>query len=135
MTEEYKRDENGVYEELNPCLETSEEKCIFSEVESIKISIEDLNDRFERIADKIEDIKKPLDLEVRAARAIEVLDKFDNYMRNLEKSNIMVNELKGQVALVRASMNKADRYQQTIHEKYKKALKALALGMRDTDSE
>ncbi len=135
MTNKYKRDENGVYEELNPCLETSEEKCIFYEVESIKISIEDLNDRFERIADKIEDIKKPLDLEVRAARAIEILDKFDNYMRNLEKSNIMVNELKGQVALVRAAMNKTDTYQKSMHEKYKKALKALALGMRDTDSE
>jgi hypothetical protein len=120
--------------DLNDDNEMSEQKCIFSEVEDIKSSIEDLTDRFERIAYQIEDIKKPLDLEVRAARAIEVLDKFDNYMRNLEKCNIMVNELKGQVAIVRATMNKTEKYQQSMHEKYKKAMKILSQGMRDTDN-
>ncbi len=67
--------------------------------------------------------------------ADEYLDKFDNYMRNLEKANNMVNELKGQVALVRAAMNKTEKYQKDMHDKYKKAMKILFNGMRDTDSE
>lgn len=126
---------NETGHDLNGDIETSEEKCLFSEVNDIKITIEDMNARFARIEYKIDEIKKPLDLEITVSHAEQTLDKFDNYMRNLEKCNIMVNELKGQVALVRAAMNKTDRYQKSMHEKYKKAMKILYNGMRDTDSE
>jgi hypothetical protein len=121
--------------DLNNNNEISEPKCMFAEVEESKKSIEDLNNRFDSIIDLITDIKKPLDIELRVSHAQQTLDKFDNYMRNLEKCNIMVNELKGQVALVRAAMNKTDTYQKSMHEKYKKAMKILYNGMRDTDSE
>ena len=120
----------------------SDEECLFektakheAKIIELEEEIEDFKDRFDRIFDTISEIKKPLDLEVRSARAIEVLDKFDNYMKNLEKSNIMVNELKGQVALVRSSMLKTEKYQSSMHEKYKKAMKILFNGMKDTDSE
>ena len=80
-------DEEG--QELN-------QQCLFDEMAYLKCSIEKLHD-------EISEIKKPLDLEFRAARAIEVLDKFENYMKNIDKLNILVNEVKGLVACVRAA--------------------------------
>lgn len=101
---------------------------LFEEMEEIKCSLD-------RLHDNINEIKKPLDLENRAARAIEVLDKFEEYMKNIDKLNLMTNELKGQVSIIRAAMNKTEKYQTNMHEKYKKAIKILFNGMKDTDSE
>lgn len=121
--------------DLNNDNETTEERCLFSEVYDIKITIEDMNARFARIEYKIDEIKKPLDLELRVAQANATLDKFDNYMRNLEKCNIMVNELKGQVALVRSAIKAMQNEKYSINKRYQAALKSLFAGLKDTDSE
>lgn len=97
--------------------------------------LQELNSSLERLNDKVNEIKRPLDLEDRATLAVKILDKFDEYMKNVDKLNTIVNELKGQTSIVRAAMNKTEKYQSNLHEKYKKACKALFGGLKETDNE
>jgi prefoldin subunit 5 len=100
------------------------DQCLFEEIEELQSSLE-------RLHDKVNEIKKPLDLELRAARAIEVLDKFDVYMKNIDKLNVMVNELKGHTSLVRAWGNKTSKKEKDI----KHIITMIAALCKETDSE
>lgn len=83
--------------------------------DNILEEIKEINSRIDGLYDLIKDIKKPLDLEHRVSKAVEVLDKFEDYMKNVDRLNLMVNELKGQVALVRSWSNSMGRRDKNIN--------------------
>lgn len=97
--------------------------------------IDSINSRLDVLFDKLEDVKDTLNLEEKAELSTKILDKFDDYMRNIEKLNSMVNELKGQVAIVRAGMRHTQDESKQMHKRYKEALKGLFKGLQETDSE
>lgn len=51
---------------------------------------------------KVDKIVESVDLEERAIVCRAILDKFDDYMQNVGRLNMMINEFKGLVAIVRS---------------------------------
>jgi hypothetical protein len=100
------------------------DQCLFEEMEEIKSSLE-------RLHDKIQEIKRPLDLEVRVVRAIEVLDKFEDYMKNIDRLNVMVNEIKGQFSIFRSVQSRTAKRQKDI----KHIISMIAELCKESDSE
>jgi hypothetical protein len=100
---------NGVITEKHEGKDYDESKYeyIKSELEGIKKSIEDAfcsEDEYNtinRIHDKLNTL---LNDENRVKLSIATMDKFDDYMKNVDKLNLMVNEFKGCVSMARASI-------------------------------
>jgi hypothetical protein len=59
------------------------------------------SDSIDRLHDKLNSLLKDEDREEEVRLAIMTLDKFDEYMKNVDKLNAMVNEFKGCVAICR----------------------------------
>jgi cobalamin biosynthesis Co2+ chelatase CbiK len=59
---------------------------------------------FNSLNDKVEKLLNVQRYEERLSLARATLDKFDDYMKNVDKLNQMVNELKGVVSMARASI-------------------------------
>ena len=80
--------------ELKEMIKESIEEIFFSE---------DEYSPFNSLQDKINRLLDIHDYENRVDRAIPILEKYENYMKNIDRLNTMVNELKGQVAILRAN--------------------------------
>ncbi len=55
---------------------------------------------FNRLNDKLNQLIEVSRIEHRAAIGIKICDKFDDYMKNIDKLNAMVNEFKGLISIV-----------------------------------
>jgi hypothetical protein len=71
----------------------------FSKIEDIDININSLDDN-------VTELKKDKYRIERVQLANETLNKYENYINNIDRLNVMVNELKGCVGIIRA--NKED---------------------------
>jgi hypothetical protein len=54
------------------------------------------------------------------------LDKFDDYMKNVDKLNVMINEFKGLVAIVRGESRVYREQNQKLNKKLRDLLRILA---------
>lgn len=60
---------------------------------------------FNQLFDRIDKLTEVAQLEERAELAVKICDKFEDYMKNIDKLNSMINEFKGLVAIVRGQTN------------------------------
>lgn len=67
-------------------------------------SLEDENSSINIIHDKLNSLINDLDTQKAVAIAEKTLDKFDDYMKNIDKLNGMINEFKGCVSLARGAI-------------------------------
>lgn len=63
---------------------------------------EEENSRFNNLNDKINKLLEVKKCEDTMAISIQIADKFENYMKNVDKLNQMINEFKGCVAIARS---------------------------------
>lgn len=66
---------------------------------------EKINDSLDEIHDSLKEIYKSHQAVDDYAKMQKIADKFDDYMKNLDKLNSLVNEFKGCVSMARASLN------------------------------
>jgi hypothetical protein len=67
-------------------------------------SSEDENNSINRIHDKLDTLLNDGAREEKVRLALKTLDKFEDYMKNVDKLNAMVNEFKGCISMARATM-------------------------------
>lgn len=90
--------------------ETRKIEDIENSIEQVKESIEeafcseDENSSINRIHDKLNALMKGGELLKQAELSEKTLDKFEDYMKNVDKLNSMINEFKGCVAISRAAI-------------------------------
>ncbi len=100
------------YEEMKEIIKEAIEDIFFSEDEFSP---------FNSLNDKINSLLSTQKAELRMDFAIKMADKFEDYMKNVDKLNQMINEFKGLVSMVRGEA----KVTQTENERLKKQLKKL----------
>lgn len=70
------------------------------------ISSEDEYNYFNLLMDKINDLVSLSKFEERNERSLQILEKYEDYIKNIDKLNAMINEFKGLVAIVRGENQK-----------------------------
>jgi hypothetical protein len=78
---------NETIEDISEVLDTTQEYCTLN-----------------RILEGIEELREPMRIEERLKLATATMNKFDDYMKNVDKLNGMINEFKGYVGIARASL-------------------------------
>lgn len=58
--------------------------------------------------------------------AVKNADKFEDYMKNVDKLNMMINEFKGLVSIVRGEVKAVQKQNDSIKKKIRKLLKDLS---------
>jgi hypothetical protein len=77
----------------------------FSEkIEDFKVDFEDEFSSISRIHGKLDILLEDKDRKRSVELAIKTLDKFEDYMKNVDKLNMLINEFKGCVSLARGSL-------------------------------
>jgi len=100
--------------------------------EMIKESIEEVffSDEeyspFNSLQDKINGLLSIQEAEEKVSIAIKYADKFEDYMKNVDKLNMMINEFKGLVSIVRGQTQAVKKENDSIKKKMKKVLEALS---------
>ena len=87
---------------------------------------EDEYSPFNSLQDKINKLLIVSKHEERMDRSIAICDKFENYMKNIDKLNQMINEFKGLVSIIRAERNCIDKESKKIRQQFKKMLEILS---------
>lgn len=87
-------------EELKEYIRESIEDIFFSEEEYAP---------FNSLQDKINKLLNVAKYEERLHYSIKVCDKFEDYMKNIDKLNVLVNEFKGLVSIVRGQTKSRDK--------------------------
>lgn len=95
----------------------------------IYLSAEGLKERFEeyfcsddeynsinRIHDKLNSLINDTTREEKVTLAIKTLDKFEDYMKNVEKVNVMINEFKGCVSMARGALGERKELNKEVEE-------------------
>lgn len=119
----------GVITEEHEGEPTSQEH-MESMLEQIKESIDDAfcseeeNSSINRIHDKLNMLLSDESRLQAVAIAAKTLDKFEDYMKNVDKLNGMMNEFKGCVAMARASLQDK-KEQDEVREEFKAAIKYM----------
>jgi lysyl-tRNA synthetase class I len=106
-------------EEIKDMMKESLEEIFFSEDEYAP---------FNSLNDKINKLLTVHKAEERLATAIKYCDKFEDYMKNIDKLNMMINEFKGLVAIVRGKtkiVEKASERMQLLEDKMDLIIKLL----------
>lgn len=83
----------------------SDRLCVIDEY--LRGTLQDAGESLSRLHDKADALLNDAVTITQVSLAEKTLDKFDDYMRNVDKLNTMINELKGCVAVCRGTM--ADR--------------------------
>lgn len=78
----------------------------------------------DRIHDKLNDLVKDSDRKEAVLIAQKTLDKFEDYMKNVEKVNVMINEFKGCVSMARGALGERKELIKEVEEM--KKLTAIA---------
>lgn len=82
----------------------------------------DNSDRLDGLHDKINSLLNDSDRCEEAILSVAVLDKFADYMKNVDKLNAMINEFKGCVALARSALSeRRDADKETVKARKKSA--------------
>ena len=89
-----------IKEQVNK-IEAILESCVMKD--DIQDEINSFHDRLSEIREDIEDITK-------VSLTTKTMDRFDDYMKNVDKLNLMINEVKGVISLARAAI--AERKEQ-----------------------
>ena len=82
---------------------------------------EDENNTINRLHDKVDGLIKDANREEAVLLAEKTLDKFEDYMKNVDKFNAMINGFKGCVAMARSSIAEGNILSKTIDEMKKVA--------------
>lgn len=80
--------------------------CVSDRLESLEDNIREIaeSDSIDRMHDKLNSLLKDSDREEQVRLAVTTLDKFDDYMKNVDKLNGMINEFKGCVSVARSAI-------------------------------
>lgn len=81
---------------------------------------------FNSLMDKVNKLLMVSKHEVRLDSAVKYADKFEDYMKNVDKLNQMINEFKGLVAIVRGETAQVKKQNQTYKKKIKQLLEILS---------
>lgn len=104
-------------EELKEYIRESIEDIFFSEDEFSP---------FNNLQDKVNKLLNVAKYEDRLACSIQVCDKFEDYMKNVDKLNMMINEFKGLVAIVRGETKVVKDENDRLRKQLRKLLTILA---------
>ena len=79
----------------------------WNDIKELKNSVNEMNGRLGRLENTLLELeyKNSRDAIDFAAAIGNIKDKFDNYMKNIDKLNLLVNEFKGCVSIVRACLH------------------------------
>ena len=81
---------------------------------------------FNSLQDKISKLLEVGKYEARLDCSIAVCDKFDDYMKNVDRLNQMINEFKGLVSIVRGEAQSVKKQNENVKKQLKKLLEALS---------
>lgn len=121
--------ETMYYEKIKPRLANEEEVTGISQTEHIESQLDQIKELIEkgllsedegnpmnRIHDKLNELLSDEKRNEAVRLATKTLDKFDDYMKNVDKLNMMVNEFKGLVSISRACLADKKALEQTIRD-------------------
>jgi hypothetical protein len=109
------------------CIRCDGDRVIDAGIEDIKellcdvFSSEDENNTINRLHDKLDALLSDAVIAGEVLVAEKTLDKFEDYMKNVDKFNAMINEFKGCVSMARASISEGTILSKTIDEMKKVA--------------
>ncbi len=81
---------------------------------------------FNRLNDKINKLLEATHAEERVEFSAALCDKFDDYMKNIDKLNLMINEFKGLVSIVRGEAKSVQKENLKLKKQMRKILETLA---------
>lgn len=108
---------SDVFEDLKESVENIE-----ATIEAMKETIDDSLDRTDEyspiniIQERLDKLLKDEKHVEKVELAIKTLDKFEDYMKNVDKLNGMVNEIKGVASMTRANMHAEKDYAQNLKD-------------------
>ncbi len=94
--------------------------------ECIEEVLSDDYSTFSRLHHKLDKLLQVSNYEARLDVSIVTCDKFEDYMKNIDKLNQMVNEFKGLVAIVRGEARVVKMENQNLRKQMRRILQTLA---------
>jgi len=95
----------------------------WNDIKDIKVILAGLVDRLDSIEDNFSHLNEDLSHIKQIHLDLKTVDKFDDYMKNVDRLNAMVNELKGCVSMARGALQKRKDLDKLLKEKSKNKTK------------